>query len=55
MKDKEKNIDKSLKKYRDYSSYSYQIPIKPIIEDSLENNFISKQKILYNKEFHILF
>ena len=47
VKDKEKNIDKSLKKYRDYSSYSYQIPIKPIIEDSLENNFISKQKILY--------
>ena len=37
----------SVVKDKDFSSYSYQCTIKPIIEDSLENNFISKQKILY--------
>ena len=48
MKDKEKKIDKALKKDRDFFSYSYQCPIKFIIEESSENNFISKQKIIWS-------
>ena len=49
VKDKEKgkNIDKSIRKEKDCSFTSYQYPIKPIVEDSFENTFLSKQKIVY--------
>ena len=47
MKEKEKYLDKSLKKEKDFSCASYQLPIKPIVEDSIENIFLSKQKIIY--------
>jgi len=43
-KEKEKYIDKSIKNEKDFSYTSYQYPIKPIVEDSYENTFISKQK-----------
>ena len=46
-KEKEKYIDKSIKKDKDQSYTSYQYPIKTIVEDSLENRFLSKQKIIY--------
>ena len=46
-KEKEKYIDKSIKNEKDYSYTSYQYPIKPIVEDSYENTFLSKQKKEY--------
>ena len=46
-KEKEKYIDKSIKNEKDYSYTSYQYPIKPIVEDSYENTFVSKQKKEY--------
>ena len=47
VKDKEKNSEKSFKADKDFSINSYRCQIKPILEDSFENNFISKQKIIY--------
>lgn len=55
IKDKEKDkldknipkIPKTVRKEKELSCNSYQFPIRPIIEDSLENIFISKQKIIY--------
>ena len=49
VKDKEKDkfIDKSIKNEKDFSYNSYQYPIKTILEDSIENIFLSKQKIIY--------
>ena len=49
VKDKEKDkfIDKSIKNEKDFSYNSYQYPIKTIVEDSIENIFLSKQKIIY--------
>ena len=47
-KEKDKYIEKDTKREeKDFSINSYQLPIKPIAEDSLENTFISKQKIIY--------
>ena len=47
VKDREKNLEKFFKRDNDFSINSYRCPIKPILEDSFENNFISKQKIIY--------
>ena len=46
-KDKDKYIYRTTKKEKDFPNNSYQYPIKTIIEDSFENAFISKQKIIY--------
>ena len=46
-KEKEKYIDKFIKNEKGLSYESYQYPIKTIVEDSLENKFLSKQKIIY--------
>ena len=47
-KEKENNIDKyNNYNKKEYSYNSYQYPIKPIIENSIENSFIPKQKIIY--------
>ena len=46
-KEKEKYIDKSIKNEKGLSYEIYQYPIKTIVEDSLENKFLSKQKIIY--------
>ena len=49
IRDKENRDNKIEKFYRDkdFSINSYRCPIKPILEDSFENIFISKQKIIY--------
>ena len=46
-KEKDKLIEKALEKEEESSYYSYHCPIKPIVEDSFENTFISKKKITY--------
>ena len=46
-KEKDKYIFRTTKKEKDFPNNSYQYPIKTIIEDSFENAFISKQKIIY--------
>ena len=50
IRDKENKdniIEKFFNRDKDFSINSYRCPIKPILEDSFENIFISKQKIIY--------
>jgi hypothetical protein len=50
VRDKENKdniIEKCFNRVKDFSINSYRCPIKPILEDSFENIFISKQKIIY--------
>ena len=44
---KDNKIEKFFNRDKDFSINSYRCPIKPILEDSFENIFISKQKIIY--------
>ena len=44
---KDNKIEKCFNRVKDFSINSYRCPIKPILEDSFENIFISKQKIIY--------
>ena len=44
---KDDRIEKFFNRDKDFSINSYRCPIKPILEDSFENVFISKQKIIY--------